>query len=590
MMRCSTPPSDDARQLPSAHLDSAARQSHAGLEERPMVKRVAMRLTMLALAALLVAPAAACDASDSPLQAELHKRKETRFAKAAAALKKIEDDRLGVLAEKLPAADATAAGGDHPMLTWRRDGADRKDEETLDALMADFKGTPSEDAARKGAAFIKASRDYWATKGSIDRYEKFLRGYVRDAGTDAEAGKADPFFVGRPFVAEAAFDVWYLHAARYFKTKGTKASITSVFKYWQIAFSYPSKARESFSEYVTRLCLASSIRDQCKSVVHELRPMAVTKPYLEWNKKQTSEFAAAYDVAVLAEVARRYLGELDKALAEVPDFTEDPVLPSSYSSRAASSALSLRMNKAEGVMLHDQQVADAFGGRIPGTLASKAAEVIEVLKNTPGNMIDFERIVLEMPGTAKGSALGNVVQAFPVETVRQFDFIGRRREDHSLRKTGVLLRIPGPDESRTMSYQFNGDSKKTSCSYLGRMGRPAIGRKSPGSYLVVTKDSVRAAKLSRDEEGNLVVGDKTLDVKPDAWGEVQTWADANLGIIRLYMSSEFSYDEILQWASGVMYQCADKEIALDDMAREKMTVKCGNVKGRDVTVAFALCD
>ena len=132
---------------------------------------------------------------------------------------------------------------------------------------------------------------------------------------------------------------------------------------------------------------------------------------------------------------------------------------------------------------------------------------------------------------------GQVIQAFPKENVRQFDMIGRRRADESLRRTGVLLRTPAPDEGATTSYTLPGqtEEQKTSCPYMGIAGKPPIGRKSPGSYLIIDESSVKAVSLSRNPETReLVIGDLTLDTTPDKPEEIDAWAQKNPGIVRLF--------------------------------------------------------
>ena len=57
-------------------------------------------------------------------------------------------------------------------------------------------------------------------------------------------------------MAEAGFDLMFLHMARWLKMRDSGASLTTIFSYWQLAFSTQLKA-EGFSKYITRLCLAS---------------------------------------------------------------------------------------------------------------------------------------------------------------------------------------------------------------------------------------------------------------------------------------------------------------------------------------------
>jgi hypothetical protein len=577
--------------------------------------RTSAALAALMLMALAVA-AVGCDASDSPLQADLNQRKTARYAEAAGKVKAIEDTRLATMKATLPAADAkTEPGSPNPLVTWRTNvaaperpdspaaGADGGEApapaakkgvegqvEDLEAVMETYKGSPSEPAARAGVAFLQASQTYWAKGKNLERYDRFLKGYLKEGAREEKAFAGRQEFQPRPFQDEAAFDLVFLHAARWLKMRDAGASLTTIFSYWQLAFNYPAKSREGFSAYITRLCLASSIRDKCNKVVHELRPLAVNKPYMEWAKAQAKAFVDGHKEPTLSEVANRFAAALDLALKEVPDFTEDPVLPSTLSSRAASGGLKLVMSDKIGVRLHQTTVSESFGGNVPGSLKAAAETVVQTLKDTPGNTVDFERVVLEMPGSASGRALGKVFSSFSTETVRQFDLIGRRRIDESLRRNGVIVRPPAPDEGVTTSYQFAGGGK-TSCQYLGVAGKSAIGRKEPGNYFVVGSDSAKIAKLSRDEEGTLSASETTTEISLKDDAALTKWADENEGIIRFFIGAgKHSYDDILQTVTKVLYKCQDVEVLLDEMGAKKMTVTCGKAKARDITLVFGLCN
>jgi hypothetical protein len=575
----------------------------------------ATRMTV-ALAALtaLSTMAMGCDASDSPLQGDLNNRKTSRYAEAAGTVDAVENERLAAMKATLPAADKKKeAGSPNPLVKWRADiaapqppeaaspvpggddGAPATKEgiaakvELLERLMDTYKGSPSEPAARAGIAFLQASEDYWSKGKNLERYNRFLQGYIKEGERQIEthAGKAD--FHARPFIAEAAFDQMFLHTARWLKMRDSGASLTTIFSYWQLAFNYPAKSREGFSAYITRLCLASSIRDKCNKVVHEMRPLAVNKPYMEWAKQTATDFIAKHPEPTLQEVAKRFIARLDIALKEIPDFTEDPVLPSTLSSRAASGGLRLMISEKIGVRLHDTVVGEGFSGKVPAALKGEAEKVVQTLKDTPGNTVDYERIVLEMPGSVSGRALGKVFGSFSTEVVRQFDLVGRRRIDESLRRNGVIVRLPAPDEGVTTSYTWAGGSK-TTCQYLGVAGKSAIGRKEPGHYFVVGKDSAKIAKLTRDEEGKLSAGSETVEIALKDDAALAKWANDNEGIVRFFINGgQHSYDDIIQTVTKVLYQCQDIEVLLDEMGAKKMKVTCGKAIARDITLVFGLC-
>ena len=547
---------------------------------------------LIAATALLLASALVAGACETDLQARLDDSKARRFAEAAAKLTAVETNRTQALESTLPAPDAVAEGSKHPMVLWRQQVGDRDDATPIQQLLEEYRGTPTEQAAIAGAAYAKESRAFWKGDQSLDKYYGFVKGYVADAAKDKDEAAGNPEFVSRPFVAEAAFDLFYVHAARFYQLGKMRedVQVTTAFPYWQLAFDEPSRSRESFSAYVTRLCRAGALKERCAGVPHERRPMAINKPYLEWLKGQVKAFADAHTTKVFSEVATRFDKGLDVALTQIPDLTEDPVLPQTFSDRAASSGMRLLASPSKGAWLHDKQLSEDYSGGVPGGLAAAAAAKIQELKDTPGNMVDFERVVLEVPHDVSGANVVKMINAFPRELVRQFDLIGRRRADESLRRTGVLLRRPAPDEGQSTSYTFK-DAGKVVCDYAGVAGRPAIGRKEPGSYLVIKGKTVQAAKLARDPETReLSVGDLTLDTVPSNLESIQDWAAKNEGIIRLFVSTSYSYDEMLKFISAVQYGCEDVEYAVDERGDHKITIKCGKTVERDVSLVVGFCD
>ncbi|MEZ4264875.1 MAG: hypothetical protein R3F39_00750 [Myxococcota bacterium] len=549
----------------------------------------------VALTALLVlALAPALSACDTGLQAQLDAKRAARYKAAAEALSAVEASRTQLLEEALPAIDAEVEGQKHPMVLWRAKITDRDDENALTKMAEDFKGTPTQPAAVLGSGFARESASFWRGDGSLERYVKFLAGYLAEAKKDAEAAKAagNTEFVPRPFQAEAAFDTVFVHAARFYQLQSLPPDVqlTTAFPYWQLAFETPSHSNENFSDYVTRLCRASSVQERCKGVPHELRPAAINKPYIEWLDARTKEFAAAYDVKVFDEVAARYEKGLAAALEASPDLAEDPVLPETFSDSGATGGLTVTLSEKRGVYILDTQVQDSFSGSIPGGLGAALTAKIEELKGTPGNQIDYERVLLEAPATLSVSKVLQVVAALPRDVVRQFGMVGRRRADESLRRAGLVVRLPADDEGTSTSYQFNG-ADSVSCNYFGVAGKPPIGRKEPGSYLVIRGGRAKAAKLGRDEATRelSVSAELTLDVAATETAKIQEWADANEGIVRVFLDGGQAYTDLLATISGLLYKCHDIEVTVDERGDKKVSVRCGKATERDITLVVGVC-
>ncbi|MCB9729243.1 MAG: hypothetical protein H6744_06485 [Deltaproteobacteria bacterium] len=550
-------------------------------------------LSVASTALLGLALVPALVACDTGLQAQLDAKRAARYEAAAKALGALEAERTKMLEEALPAEDAAVEGQKHPMVLWRAKIAERDDAAALEKMAEEFKGTPTQKAAVAGAAFARESASFWKGDANLERYVKFLAGYLAEAKANAEAAKAanDTEFVQRPFLAEAAFDQFFVHAARFYQLQSLPPDVqlTTAFPYWQIAFGIPSHGNENFSDYVTRLCRASSVQERCKGVPHELRPAAINKPYLEYLSELTAAYDKAYDVKVFDEVTQRYRKGLAAAMEASPDLTEDPVLPETFSDSGATGGLVVTLSDKRGVYVMDTQVKSGFNGSIPSDLGAALSAKIEELKATPGNQIDYERVLLEAPGALPVSKVLQVVAALPRDVVRQFGMVGRRRADESLRRAGLVVRLPVEDEGTSTSYQFK-EGDKVSCNYLGVAGRPPIGRKEPGSYLVIRDGKAKAAKLTRDETTReLVVSEPTLDVPTTETAKIQEWADANEGIVRLFLDGGQTYSDMLSTITGILYKCHDIEVSVDERGDQKIAVRCGKTAERDITLVVGVC-
>jgi hypothetical protein len=592
-------------------------------------------------------------ACDMGLQGELDQKKQERFEAAELALNTIVGLRTTQLEEGVKAAfPETLEKGRHPLYAWRAgvgdprtvpaalrpllkrpnwgaataesaegeesgeaaDGTTALDSALLEGISKHYRGTPTEGAALKGYAFVRAQAEYWGQRragkrANHGRYVKFLEGYIAAEPQDkmladqmcqvneAEGRSCDPY-VARPFLDEAKFDLAFMHGARIFEFPKYSQfqKITSAKQYWELAYNFSGRRGEDFGSFITRLCRVKQVKDFCKGVPHEYRPIAINRPYTEWLNKRVADYQATNPPGVFGEVNAKLVELLKAELTEKPEFGENPVLPASYAGRAASVGMTLSVSNSSGVVFRtgvtgdDVEIASSFSGKVPGSLAGAVKTKITELENRPGNTVDISRLVLEAPGNVSGSQVVRMIDAFDREKVTQVDMVGRRRVDESLRKTGVLLRRPAPDSSGTMSYRLTQDGAKTKCRYMGVTGKPPSGWRSPGSYLIVDKLGATAIKLSRDEAGDLIVGDVTLRTGPGEKGKLDAWADENAGIVRLFASSAFSYTQILELVSGLLEKCQDFEILMDDRTGATETIVCGKSEARDLTLVLGICD
>jgi len=490
----------------------------------------------------------------------------------------------------------------------------------LDQKMVGAKGTPSQTAAELGAIYIREQQQYWTNAGTMSRYSMALNNWFKEVEKakvaqderqaelakdpkTAEDAKAEGF-VEPPFVNEAHFDQVFMHAVKYFnlsKLAERSQSYASTMADYEIAFDFPGRGfgKESFSDYVSRACfMQPTLKERCKGVPHEYRASIIDYAYLEWLQAQAQALKLPADgpTKVLKEVNDRIVAAVTEALKVRPESKEEPVYPSTYAEVSGMSGVEALFSNEQGVLFNGAKMADKFGGALPDKYNDQVKAALDELKNTPGVKVDFQRIVLRMPGD---TAFGTVVQAiksFPSDTIKQVFLVGRRRVDDSMRLAALPMRLPRADDSQTISYNFKEDGdKKTTCNFLGVLGDPMVGKRDE-FYIAIDKNKIRATKVvtpDPDPAKPDVIPEKqpseTLDLgSPSDLTKLAAFLDANKGRFRTFISGKWSYTEAVELVSSMLYVCEDEELVAPKM--DPMTRKCGKVKGREMTLILGVCE
>ncbi|MCA9515129.1 MAG: hypothetical protein KC635_09325 [Myxococcales bacterium] len=560
----------------------------------------------IAGALALVTLVAGCDMG---LQEKLDQQKAERYAAAQAAVVGVETERTNQLASSVPAADAKFEGNEHPLVTWRKQILARDDEKTLDQLShraewegdkVGAKGTPAQLAADQGISYLKEASSYWDGSSSLDRYIPFLDTFIKDA--EAQKGKTDKDgnpLVPPPFLDEARFDRVFAFAARFLqltKIESRDAVLPNVQADWEVVFDFPSHSRESFSDYVSRICFAhEQLKAVCGNIPHEYRAAAIDRPYLELLKKQADEFKAGDKGQVYADVMKRFSEAVGNALKDQPTPTEEPVLPSTIAAAGGISGVRTVFSPKAGVYVGTDKVADSFSGTVPSDFATAAQKSIDTLKSTPGVRVNYERVVLEMPGDVKVGEVRDAISAFmgteETAVVKQIALVGRRRADQSMRQAAMDLKLPHPKTSRTRSYSFTADGPKTSCSLMGFMGEALIGEKKD-YYLEITPSSIRAIGANYDgEKKEWETTGEAIDLgTPADTSKLEAWLKDHTGEIQIFLSQSFSYDDGMGLISHVLFQCKDEELTIGQGKTATTLVRpCGKSESRENTVILAIC-
>lgn len=569
-------------------------------------------------AVVLVALLPVAQGCDSGLQQRLNTARDARFDRAAAAVAKVELDRNKALDDSLPKPDAKVEGDVHPMMAWRKAVTLRPDAQALNELAENARpvpgrdvgaqGTPAEDAAKTGAAFLKDVNDFWTGVTTLSRYMGALSNFDGEvakskARSEEQAKTAKGWkFVEPPFGDEARFDRWFVHAASYLNLSSlSDRSIAwdAMHPAYGIAFGISRRMGEGSSDYISRLCLLhESLKDKCKGVPHEYRAALADRAFQEFLLKQARDYRAGERGAVFAKVAKQFGDAMEAAVKTELSFKEDLVLPSTVAAIGGRSGVRFVLSPTTGITATtdaDVKLAEKYEGTLPATFAADVAKLLADLKDKPGNRVDYQRIVLEMPGVTPIAQFLATVRAFPAKLgegsgVKDIFLVGRRRVDESMRLAALKLRIPQADDSQTMTYQFKEDAAKSTCQLVGRVGDPPAGKKNEFD-LEILPGKIRATPTTIDEATAARIPGDTVDLgTPADLGPLKAWLEANPGRVRAFVGIKGDYDKLMMLLSDLLFKCTDEEVAWDDTSKPKVTRTCGVSEARSTSFILALCE
>jgi hypothetical protein len=599
---------------------------------------------------------------DTGLQGRLDEARDNRYAAAKGKLAEVETKRYEALLDALPDREAKPTGDDHPLMAWRKSVIQRDESLRLKEFATRAKspvvttrilttneaeklgtafrrgwhdckvesqeiesgkrhvetctpfekvmgmGTPAQEAADAGALFLKTVSDYWNSATNLPRYLTAISAYEESGRVAAEKAakqKAeDPSWdvVALPFLDEANFDRWFVHAASFLQLAALpdrEVAWTAMHPDYGVVFGTERRGGEGGSDYISRLCFqVPELREVCKAVPHEFRAALVDRTFLMKLIEKVRAYKAitlAGD-AVFGEVARRILGPLEKATSTELSFKEELVLPSISAPVDGRSGVRVVVSEGAGIVATtdaDVKLAPTFTGSIPATLLGEMTKLLTATKDKPGNRVDYQRVVLEMAGKVSQRTFVDAIRSIPKKLgeasgVKDVFLVGRRRLDESMRLAALKLSIR--EDSETMSYKFANDAAKTTCDYIGNTGASKSGKKNQ-FYLEVLPNRVRVARVTFDEKGEIaeVVEEKALGTGADLT-EAKKWLDENPGIVRLFMKVDGDYDKVLSTLSDLVYKCTDEEVVPAEGKTAALVRTCGQSEMRPAHFAFALCN
>lgn len=595
---------------------------------------------------------------DSGLQDRLYQARDQRFEAAKQAVFAVEAARNEALEKSLPKPDDKPVGDDHPMMAWRKASTQRQDADLLKDLASRAKlpgptsrtltrseaeelgtefrrgwfnckiteenglfsehcvsdakvmamGTPAQASAEVGASYLRDVNEYWTSKTALSRYLTAISSFEvmgQKAKEKAdELAKADKSWehVPAPFVDEANFDKWFVHAASMLQLSALpdrNVAWNAMHPDYGLVFGMTRRPGEGASDYVSRLCFAyEGLKGKCSGVPHEYRAAIVDRAFMEAMLGKAKAYRATTTRGqVFQNVANTFAEQIEKATAQPLAFKEEMVLASTYAPVGGFSGVRVMIN-ADGITaLTDKEVKllDKYTGTIPKTVQPEVVKLLTELRDQPGNRIDYQRIVLEMAGNTSIPAFIEAVRLFPAllgeaAGIKDIFLVGRRRADDSMRLASIKLRIPRADDSPVISYQFKDDTDKKSCQLLGQVGTPPAGKKNE-FYLEVGPDKIRATPLTINEEtGERTPGD-TIDLGTGAdLTAAQKWIEENPGRMRAFIKVGGDYDKMMSVLTSLLYKCTDEDVPFDDATKPPLKRTCGKSEERAVTFVLGLCD
>ena len=294
----------------------------------------------------LIALGLALSACETDFQKKLKKRHDFAKTSVFKEIDRLIEVRRDKTKATMPDDLAEKRDGKPFALTWREDTARSDTIEQLEGLLNRLGDqNPKAEAQIKDALSVfRGQREYWVEKKSVQNYVKFLNDYLA-------------FHKEGVLAEEAAFELVYLHIGQVFKREkyDEDTRLTSMRRFWTLAFEFPAERREPFMDYITRIC-GAKLKAFCKDIMWEHRPDAMEKPYLEALSARIAAFHTAHPKSIYRSLLERLDREFKNRAAQVGPFEEYPVMAETHSDRYCVGNLFLDVGP-EGVVFEDEEMA-----------------------------------------------------------------------------------------------------------------------------------------------------------------------------------------------------------------------------------------
>ncbi len=474
----------------------------------------------------------------------------------------------------------------HPLLKWRQKVV--SDDKILDFFRARAKRFPGNALSvvipTEYIQFFEKEKRFWHDLDVADvrEYDEFLAAFIRDYSkphtvriSSVKDDKGNPLEAqapANPLVAEALFDRVFIHAVhlfRLYKVPPENRS-TSFFRYWQIAFDFPSKPAEAFQPYIARLCdRDEQMRDFCAKIPFEFRHIAMMHPYYDRLIALIDKLAKEYPKSPFVPVAQylRKVFEQEKAkLAK--EFVEYPVLPDSMALLPANQRLTYEIGP-KGVRVANawiaQDAAEKFRLTVPraAALAKKIAEQVRTIRETGGVEIRQASIAVLADRTYPAAAVLELARASvfqPEEKLTEMDttiyLVGRRRFDRTNLKVSDEVRLLKPKE--TPNWRIAAGSTAAQCTGIAFTGQPPVGElPKPVAAALVLNNGKLVAGPYDPKTGTISTIQLEVDLNENPWRKIDQWASAQRGAMVLGSGPGATWDAYMRALGPLAFHCKD---------------------------------
>jgi hypothetical protein len=447
---------------------------------------------------------------------------------------------------------------EHPLVGWRQKVT--TESPVLDTLKVEapkYPGTDLEKDIPKDIAYFDAQMKFWRepAAGDASEYNAFLGGYAT----------ANPD--GR-FADDALFDEVFLHAMRSFELFKVKPEnrATSVFRYWQLAFDFPSLPSEAFMPYIARLCEKDDdFKAFCRKIPFEFRHIAIMQPYYDVLLGKLGELEKKFPETpykgAITYLTQRFEAEKE-ALAK--EFVEYPILADSMAFLPANQRLVIEAGP-KGLKVANRPIEESEDESYVMTNAkARAAEqqiadaINEIRQVGEPELRQGQIAVLAAKETPTEAALRAAWAPMLIPEENQSDLnltaylVGRRRFDGSNLKVSTELKLM--PKSDAMMATVTTPTGSARCTVVGFTGERKLEMPPPTAAAFVGKDNKFYAGAYDMEAGTL---EAKINGQADTvnWNDVSTWTNDIEGAVLYAVDGEASWELFTRLVGPLSFRC-----------------------------------